>query len=484
MLVDTETTPYSDKIIFNNPISMESNGRVFEENEDIEQYEREENYESIIRECKDIEQNLTATHILNATQLKYEGAEGYHKIAFTLNKGSDESKTFIFDTIGALKKLASFNGIPWNFAKENPTHLTKENFSYRMESSEVCSLIFIHEKNEVTINCSFNEDGSDPTSITGYRVLTFMKKDKKHPGKELRDYVPLWGNAVQDAVDSIKKIDPQVKVWIQTQALGYTGSNKGMHFARIVLDSPEYRFQIGEDYYNFAVNLHSTFMDSSPKNQIGYSFLAFRETCSNGMGVSWSDAYLKNAAETYAQRNSSNEIDLAFAKDKFIRIFNKDGISIPISHMNYNPNEDLLMFHHLEEFLSMSDFFKQSMGELTNRLPKIEDKGMDHFIETCQRSSRNLKLGSEILISTFIMEFITDRIRGDGKFATPLDIVNFLTFISRSFSSEVQNRVESNSIAFATSLKESIETGNSSVSVYQDMLGRINPKVLVAVQNN
>jgi len=154
----------------------------------------------------------------------------------------------------------------------------------------------------------------------------------------------------------------------------------------------------------------------------------------------------------------------------FDMVFQDKGLKITLTEAN----TQLDMTHFpvmLKVFMKSIPFMKEALDELNT--PWISQTlNQEKFIEACESVGKSLKVPAEIL-KFFLIQYVACTANpNDLTFRSNMDIVNFMTFLARSYDSLIQTQMEATAMVFAQSVYEHVQkgTGSSRLAYYRNQI--------------
>jgi hypothetical protein len=301
-----------------------------------------------------------------------------------------------------------------------------------------------------------------------------------HP--DINSRVPKISNIVRNIQQQIIDFNPNISTTVQQYSLGYTGTNKGRHYVRLVLEETGFDFDIDGNIMHPAIVIESDFIGKCKDfSNVTITFSLFKEICSNGLSISWTESQKQALQETfvlnYCRNRGISKEDIYYAEtveeanSKFNTVFSSNGLTLSVSMANSVLSKSLFG-NILEFFLNSTHILKSSLEGLKDaEFTDIEER---EFVTTVHNLASSMNISSEIT-KIFLIEYIAGNMVQDQMFRTPLEVVDFLTYICRSFDSTIQLDIERKAYAFACSLMQVLIYKHQSENfVYEKYRRRIN----------
>lgn len=457
----------------------------------------------VVRMCENIDNNLDINTIETISNLTMTFVNDSYILLFepTFNDGNgmywliptphgENKKESV-----AFRKWSELLKIPYSYAKKSPGHLNKANFEYWKNMLTVAQdqmipidIIYLKESVEVTL-----EDGQ---VIKAYVAVNILRSEVVYENKdviyeiihsELHNRVPLMSKILDNVKTQIQECSPDVKIKVQQYSLGYTGLNKGRHYARLVLDHPKFSFEVDGETMFPAITIESDFLGRCKDfEEVIITFSLFREVCSNGVVVNWNEQqkklirdqfvtnYLTNRGVSSGDQNYVSVS--AEAQSQFSTIFSSNGLKIPVNIANItfpsSPFKQMFNF-----FLGTLGYMKTSLKELNS--VKFEDVPEKMFVSTVHNVAGSMNISTDIT-KYLIIEYISGNTANQEQFFnTPLDVLNFITFVSKVYNSTIQLDIEKKAYAFAHTLMQIlIHKHKIDESIYENYSRQINRDIL------
>lgn len=493
---------YENDSPFNNPLLVRGTNKQLTPYANMMSFGENEScsVNDLARMCKNVDDNLRILTVDNISNISITHINDTYMIL----ECNDE--TYVISTVKpekqenvAFKAWSETLKVPYAYSKKNPGFLNEANFQYWKEfltsaqdTQIPVDIVFMKEPVDITLQGE--EDVLDEV-IKAHLVVNILKSNViyerkgviteiEHP--QIEEKVPLLSRILSNIESQIKETHSIVEVQAQQYSLGYTGINKGRHYVRLVLNNTGADFEVDGDTFVPAITIESDFTGKS--KDFGYVLLNFsllRQVCSNGLVVSWNEKQKENLKDAFIVNYCDNRgitkgseffVDtVEEAASKFNILFSNNGIRIPVNVANSTFSKSL--------FNQVFDFFLKSLKPLEDSLSELSDVEFDEdiidekeFVSTVHNLSSSMQIPAEV-VKNFIIEYIVGTMQyKDQIFTTPMDIVNYLTFVCRAFDSSIQLDVEKKAYAFAYALMQIfIYNKKHENSVYEDYRRRINP---------
>lgn len=471
---DNESGEYNDQTVFDRAVRVPASTTQYIPNEDLKSIlnPNEGDFNKLVEEAKEVDSLIRIKAINDSTKFDIHAITTDYVVFKNADVEGDQffhmytpSSNHIFST--AYRQFCKLIGVPHAYAKKNPPSLNRRNFNHWLSSlkrknPEVehlpVDVVYYDQTVEVTW-----EEGVEDNKVTqkaqSSPIFTFTKRNVQNDQDQVyvpvvTDSVPFLSKILVNLRDRIKAVDPEITVGLQSYSVGYDGRNKGQHFARLILEHPDFNVEAGGETFSIGFNLHMDFIgDGKNSDQIQIAFVNFRQICTNGMVQTFDDAQISEwkdnimAVEmdkTEHEKGSPKwEESFNRMEKNFNKVLNKDGINIPVWVAN-----DSLDVPLLKPILT---FCLSDVSKFANRLDRLYRKFPEHisekaFIEALLDKSRAIEFSSPKLIQSLCREYIAGNILNKQKFNTPMDIVNYLTFLARSFSTDEMNAIEQKSM--------------------------------------
>jgi len=491
---------YKDSIGFGTPVIIRGTNRQLVPFQDMVSFENpsEKKLTALADACSGVDMSLTMTTIDNISELEIKSITD---TTMVLYHEKTENHFFLdmpqLEESLPLKKFSTLLGIPYSFSKKNPAFLNRLNLEYwskaltEAEGKQI-PVDIVHIKEMATMENP--EDDIENPLTKGYMIVNLLKAVTIARGRgntevvrsTLPERVPLWSNILRNVDAEVKKYDNECAAKLQSYSVGYKGSNKGRHFARLLLDSPESEITIGKDVFQLCLNLESDFSGQHKDfGKTNIDFGLFRQTCSNGMGVVWNEEqkeqikgeYVANYLKAQGVTEGDEAYDkiVAEASSKFKLMFSKTGMQIPNGFAN-SLMEGSQMQQLIKIFFEAKDYIKGKIEELNVRFPEAMLES--EFVETAHDAAQHLKVSPEVT-KFFILEFIAGNMAKEQKFKTPMDCLNFLTYICRAYDTKIQMQVEKQAYTFATMLAAAlVHQSNIKKKTYMSYLAQVKEELV------
>lgn len=501
---------YSDDQEFEKPVVIRGTNKFLVPSDHTISFidEEECGVQEVIDMCRNVDDNLDIATIENVSSLRIlflnndymilhddvmEGGSGLNYCVPTFYQESKKESA-------AFRKWSELMKIPYSYSKKNPGHLNVVNFEYWKKALTVAQeqqipIDIVYLREPIGVDLQIDDIDADGP-IQAFLVVNILRSqvvcEKRGIITEvikskLSDRVPLMSKILENVTKEFKNINPELKISVQQYSLGYTGVNRGRHYARLVLNIPNYSFEVDGDIMHPSISIETDFLGRHKDFGIAtVSFNLFRGVCSNGVVVEWNEGqkeqmkdqfvlqYLKNRGINEHSVNYQEAYNSAITQ--FNAVFSANGINIPVNVAN-SVFTSTLFKQMFEFFLNTLGYMKDSLEGLTVKfLDEVSEK---EFVSTVHNLAVSMKFPPN-LIKFLIIEYIAGNcVNQNQLFKTPLDILNFLTYLAKSFESKIQLEVERKAYRFVYNLMQIlIYKKKSDDAVYQSYTRQVNMELL------
>lgn len=406
---------------------------------------------------------LASVSNLNPIAIKEEGF--FFQVKEELINRTEERNLFVpFDeSTAAFKRLSGMLNIPYNFSKKNPGHLNEQNFSIwkdkiceeKHKNIPVCVIYSKVRKADVTHN-------GNTYSCNVVMTLLPVRTIKKADGtvslikKEVSDQVPILHKMIPAFSEGVKQELPNANIVLHSVAYGFNGENKGEHFVKFLLDSPDMKWKVGEDNYVPTFSLRSTFTGDDKKNigMVHISLSLMKLACANGLMVALPEEHLQAIRDSFVNKlmdinkigKEHKDYQKYFLKynKQFKKKFTDFGCTISLHDLLTNfKNSDFMSL--LKVFLTCKDTTVQkSFEELKVPFGDIRE---EDFVEVVETLGKKNKLPNKV-ISAVILEYLSSKRDGIMNFQDAYSITQYISFLGQAYSSKIQSEIERNVVRF------------------------------------
>lgn len=392
-----------------------------------------------------------------------------------------------------MKRFCSMLSIPYSFAKKNPTKLNCVNFEYYLsllngDPDKQYPVDVVYNKTPLPVSVT-QADGTI-TSVNAFSIINLLRSSKEQTNTDITQRVPLFGSILSNIVRTIDESGLNLNPTLQSYATGYN-ANRGRHYARIVFDKHELSVTFKGELYQFGMFLESDFSgDFRDFGQVRLGFSLFRQICSNGMTVAYSDSERAELIDLFVAQEMARQ-GFTYAKDlqgdetyeaahmqargRATMLFDPRGIMIPVGQANLGFEASFIT--------TILHFFTRSGHVIAQQLESLDTPfgqvNREEFISTALELQKSLKIKSPEMIKFFLLEYTAGELSGEQTFKSPLDVLNYLTFIARSHDTAAMNDMEAKAVTFVHNLKTKLlEKEKESVSLFDQYAGQISQKLL------
>ena len=404
---------------------------------------------------------------------------------------TEERNLFIpFDESSvAFRRFSNILKIPYAFSKKNPGHLNDVNFIEwkdricKEKNTDIPVCVVYSKTNIVEVE---HENVSYPCNLvmTLLPVGTVKKADgsKSLIKKEIADQIPVLHKVVPSVIEGLKKEIPGVKIVIHSIATGFKGENKGDHFIKFLVDSPELKWNVNGDDYMPTISLRSNFTGDDKKT-LGNAFISLslmKLTCANGAMVAIPEQHLQTIRDNFVSKLlEMNKIEpnnphyqrylLKYSK-QFKKKFADFGCNIPLHELIHNfSNTDFVSL--LKIFLSCKEtLIQEAFQDLQTPFGNVRD---EDFVEVIETLSKKNKFKPD-MSKAVILEYLAAKKEGVVTFPNSYSIVSYLTYMAQAYNSKMQSEVERKVISFGRDITAALvhkaQFRQETLARYQEML--------------
>ncbi|HEC64718.1 MAG TPA: hypothetical protein ENI23_05465 [bacterium] len=511
---------YDDQNNFSESVLIRGTNKRFTQHETLFSLDRpsKSKLDWLISETKKIDTSLEIANFINISELKLVCITEEHLIFKSSIYPEERYKYFAIGIPNGNKSLpfdrfSSFLGIPANFSKKNPGFLNIQTFEYYQKITTLVSgknlpvdLVYIKDPVDVMVDKAVAHGDHDfiqaleGSKIQAHQVINIFKrpgargrKKEEDPPGEIRaisiaEKVPLFSQILSNTVEALHSSD-ELNPGLQSFSVGYDVGGRGYHFARLVFDNPEYEIHVpsesGGDTFQIGLNITSDFMGtSSGFGQVNFSFIMFKEICSNGMIMTLPNEQRENLRERFVAQKLEDmgELDkeapetillIQKLNAQFHQMFSADGIHVPVALANSSLETS--------QFSAILKFFLDSKEALTEQFTELQqtfgEVDQDKFVESLLTISNNVKLASKEIVKYMILEYVAGVVSRSQRFKSPMDLINYLTFMARAYPANTMVDIERKAMLIGQAmLMEFItKTQTKKVSAFAQYSAQINP---------
>lgn len=463
--------------------------------------------EELITLCNNVDNQLEMQTIENISDLEMSFVnDSYMVLVDTgFNDLEEVGRYYIipFNCTDTKKELAAFRRwsellkVPYSYSKKNPGFLNETNFQYwktflttAKDQQVPVDILYMKESMKITL-----KENSIP--VEAYLVVNLFRSEvvcerrgviSEVIHSEAINKVPFLSRILNNVQKQVVKNNPNIKLRVQQYSLGYTGTNKGRHYARLLLEDTGVDFEINGDKYIPAITIESDFIGKCGDfGNVIITFGLFRILCSNGVVVSWTEKQKESVREKFVfnycnNRGVVSERDEFYldtineANSKFSTLFSMNGIKLPVNIAN-SVFAETLFNQIFEYYMGSMGFMEGSLKDLSfDSFEQVDEK---KFVATAHNLASSMRMPMDV-IKYFIIEYLVGNFKFQTQiFNTSYDVVNFLTYICRAFDSSIQLDIEKKAYLFAATLAQIlIHKKKSDNSIYENYLRRINTENL------
>jgi hypothetical protein len=489
---------YEEDVIFDRPLVVRGTKKQFVPFPAINKMQvlSEDSLETIMNSLKQSEDfgSIYLSSISNLVPVAVEDKGFWVSVAEENTDTTNYLELFIpFDeTTIAFKRLSTLLKIPYSFSKKNPGSLNEENFV--LWKDRICEAsrkdmpicIIYHKTNTIEVP-TVNPELPVVTCNIVMTIIPVASVKKADGGsslikKEIADQVPILHTLIPSVVNGLKKEIPGAKIILHSIATGYDGSNRGDHYVKFLVDSPELKWVVGNDEFMPTIALRSNFTGEDKKGigHVSISLSLMKLACANGLMVEIPEQHMQNIRDNFVNRllqlNNVTPQHPQYSKyllkysKQFKRKFSNFSCNMPLNEARTNfENSDFLTL--MKVFLSCKDtIIEPALAELKTPMQNIRD---EDFVEVVETFSKKNKFKPE-MHKAVILEYLAGKRDGIDVFPNAYALVNYMTYLSQAYNSKIQQDIESKAVSFGkdivSALVHKAQYRQETLSRYQEML--------------
>lgn len=469
---------YQDRQVFDKPLVIRGSKKQYEPNQELVQFKSPNRAALLqfIQECNDRDNNLKLFTLpsLGVIKIVEVSDENILLSADFIQGGVLLTEYFYIETPmeGSRDKIAFKNfsnllGVPYAYSKKTANSVNRINFEWwadqiklNVESFPICILANKKCDDLVYTDSVKDTSGRNYTARKVHSVFKDRMKDKDEEVTE--DYsvasrVPLFGRILENLDNTLQEHIHNSNIGLSSFTTGYGGLNEGRHFARLLFDNPDLAIKTHEgDDLHFGLNIETDFLGGNSYVQI--LPIVYRQICTNGMGISWSEETRQEIREQYIEFwlnkkgiETNDEEELNSYRSIIGKQFNtmtKKGLIIPVSTANLDITSSLIG-DIVTFFLSHKESLVTDFAKLSQEFGDIDEQ---EFVEALLHQAKECGISCGELMKWTSIEYIAGNLAEDQRFLTPLDVVNFITYTCRAYESRVIQNVEQNALKLGFAL--------------------------------
>ena len=367
----------------------------------------------------------------------------------------------------AFQKFCGIIKVPYSFARNNPGFLNRSIFEYKQKSMQMRRegnpMDVVYQKSTIEVRA---ELGGEVISYNAHPVINFLplKANDTMDSVPVMARLPLISKILKNIRGEAESNNVNLK--LQSYSLGYSGDNRGNHHARLIIGDS--KFDVGGESYDLAVSVEANFMggNGSDFGQVKIYYEAIRQVCVNGMVARWSENQRREAIGTYCRNNLSQrgiQEDTDRYTDSWMElesrmnaVLSSNGLSIPVASANAMI-ESSGFKQTLEVFMGVSGSIAENINKLDIQFGEIKD---DYFVDVVEDAASHFKIPQHI-VNFFLVEYLAGQMTENQPFNRPIDVMNFFTFVAKTYDSKIRMDVELKAYDFAAGLKSVLIDGTS-----------------------
>lgn len=413
----------------------------------------------------------------------------------------------------AVKAFLGVLKVPASYARINPKNLNQVNISYHLDKFKLGDqdreTRILHTKNTIQVQVppsgdehnigSFNE----PAYAQAYQILDLVQTGRKRrtdttvPHKvdqNYGDFYPKLSSVVQTFLDQVSKQSGEDLVRVPFYGNGFQGQDKQHSWAKLIIDTtgredqPLFKpFSLSGSPYHYGITVQLKVLgEMNPKIEIQPSL--FRYTCKNVSSLTQilnsrceldqvkEQLQLKYIMGRFAIDNKLNPQQhedavssmcdcnrlvadrvrgfVGEAYDQYRSEFNQY-MGRPSISLSLNEVNSPLLKYFIEGLVNIFSVVAEPVQEALKSIEKVDitKADPDEFISYFESLSKSYGLSPELTKLT-MMEYVGGVVIPDSGFKNPLDVVNYMTFISQSLDAPTAHKVEGHTMDIAQMLAD------------------------------
>lgn len=384
-----------------------------------------------------------------------------------------------------LKAYAGLLGVPYSYIRKTPASLSRRNFDYLCgekgldEKCGAVDLVYCVDSDELRY-----EDGVGGVEVLEcHRVVNVLKvKGVKGASVAVGGEDVLFSEVYARYGVLLEELDRElfglnVEARLQSYCLDYEVVGGGRNFVRLLLGGEGCSWEIGGEKWELSLTLSG---DVSGKGvgKVRVGFGMFREVCRNGVGVNLDGVGLLEARDRFISARA-NELGGEGAVEgyglEFMSKLGGEGLEFGVKFVNGG-----MVGSYIGDALR---FFIGLGGDLGGMLGgmgvEFEWVSGEEFVKVCEEEWGF----SKGVLKVFMLEYVAGELGGERVFRSGLDVLNYLTFVCRSFGLKDMLEVEGGAMDYVNRVAGRLGgdihiSGEGSVIGYEGWSRKVNKSLL------
>lgn len=370
-----------------------------------------------------------------------------------------QSETF------ALKEFSALIGVPVRFLRTNTSELNVETIRYyldlrKISNPDLCLRMFYMNQTSTVL-----DERSEP--VQAYPLLnTLQHSDRQEaPALDLdsTDYLAKVSNVASVLIQRCEQQGIQLR--LIRNAVTRMNVNGGNQLITLLVENPEHALEVNGEKFQPLLQIGSCInLSKRDAAEVRLNFGLMRMACENGLMVGLS----KDTLDHLNTDLDDEEKDYILS-----RAGSTTALRSPAFRMNTKIFNSALAVNVAQTFIQAAIQSSAEAKELLEAAATTTyEAGPAEMIQAIGYAGRKNGMSTKLL-KRLSSEYLVGVLDGDEHIKTPMDVMNFMTFNSRTESTDIIEHTESNAYSFSMDLLKQLSSKRDEESEAQKQLNVI-----------
>lgn len=401
-------------------------------------------------------------------------------------------------TLG-LRTYCGLIGVPANFAAKSPAIVNDFNFNHyhqeRLaevsgESKKPKPLEILYVKTPIKFDLSnidlHNDFLFEEDLFEAFAVVNIYAKQGTQTGDwvdtanstPVAARVPMVSMMLEGLINAVHRFNPDQEMIIQRHSSGFSPEVADHTFEIQLPQTPP--LKINGDSFAPTIYLRSNFSGDKSFGNTQIGFMITRLICTNGMVIGASEETRRQAIEEFKAMAVAGGLEITDDEEQLealaYAVFSPTGQMVSNGMANTGTAFNDLVGLYLSFLKHAPMFFEQRLAALDADLEKFDS---EEFVAIVHGIQKDLKLASPQLMRFFLIEYASGVLSGRPSFTTPLDVLNYLTFIAQAFDPLIRMDMQLKAYEFAARIQQAAMQGVTKKALFDHYAGQVKDDLLV-----
>lgn len=386
-------------------------------------------------------------------------------VSVSLSDGKRYFKIDLQSETFALKEFSALIGVPVRFLRTNTSELNVETIRYyldlkKLSNPDLCLRLFYLNQTSTILNSR-----SEP--VSAYPLLNTLQHGDRQESPALdldpTEYMAKISNVASALIQRSEQQGIQLR--LIRNAATRMNVNGGNQLITLLVENPEHQFLVNGEKYQPLLQIGSCLnLSKRDSMEVRLNFGLMRMACENGLMVGLSKDTLDNL---------NTDLDEEEKDYLLSKVSTSSALRSPAFRMNTKVFNSALAVNVANTFIQAAiqsaAEAKTLLEAATNTTYEAEPAEMVKAINYAGRKSGM----SAKLLKRLSSEYLVGVLDGDESIKTPMDVINFMTFNSRTENTDIIEQTESNAYSFSMDILKQLESNREEESEAQKQVNSI-----------